>query len=196
MVTTMEDYAIILDYLPLGYLKEGASSFKKKPIAQAIGIEEFTLLELTPKDNVDLDIHEKVYIGAGKREKIARVNRRLKYDKLTATAKIELNYVVEEIIKENENKFVQFFNEAGPISTRLHQIELLPGIGKKHMWDILNARKEKEFENFQDIKQRVPMLADPVKLISKRILMELEGNSDRKGKRKYILFTRPPKKRV
>ena len=66
----MEDYAIILDYLPLGYLKEGASSFKKKPIAQAIGIEEFTLLELTPKDNVDLDIHEKVYIGAGKREKI------------------------------------------------------------------------------------------------------------------------------
>lgn len=192
----MEDYAIILDYLPLGYLKEGASSFKKKPIAQAIGLEEFTLLELTPKDNVDLDIHEKVYIGAGKREKIARVNRRLKYDKLTATAKIELNYVVEEIIKENENKFVQFFNEAGPISTRLHQIELLPGIGKKHMWDILNARKEKEFENFQDIKQRVPMLADPVKLISKRILMELEGNSDRKGKRKYILFTRPPKKRV
>lgn len=192
----MEDYAIILDYLPLGYLKEGASSFKKKPIAQAIGLEEFTLLELTPKDNVDLDIHEKVYIGAGKREKIARVNRRLKYDKLTATAKIELNYVVEEIIKENENKFVQFFNESGPISTRLHQIELLPGIGKKHMWDILNARKEKEFENFQDIKQRVPMLADPVKLISKRILMELEGNSDRKGKRKYILFTRPPKKRV
>jgi len=192
----MEDYAIILDYLPLGYLKEGASSFKKKPVAQAIGIEEFTLLELTPKEKVDLDIHEKVYIGAGKREKIARVNRRLKYDKLTATAKIELNYVVEEIIKENEEKFVQFFNEAGPISTRLHQIELLPGIGKKHMWDILNARKEKEFENFQDIKQRVPMLADPVKLISKRILMELEGNSDRKGKRKYILFTRPPKKRV
>lgn len=192
----MEDYAIILDYLPLGYLKEGASSFKKKPVAQAIGIEEFTLLELTPKEKVDLDIHEKVYIGAGKREKIARVNRRLKYDKLTATAKIELNYVIEEIIKENEEKFVQFFNEAGPISTRLHQIELLPGIGKKHMWDILNARKEKEFENFQDIKQRVPMLADPVKLISKRILMELEGSSDRKGKRKYILFTRPPKKRV
>ncbi|HTX61268.1 MAG TPA: DUF655 domain-containing protein, partial [Methanobacterium sp.] len=132
----MEDYAIILDYLPLGYVKEDATSFKKKPVAQAIGIEEFTLLELTPKEKINLDIHEKVYIGAGKREKIARVNRRLKYDKLTSTAKLELNYVVEEIIKENEAKFVKFFNEAGPISTRLHQIELLPGIGKKHMWDI------------------------------------------------------------
>lgn len=192
----MEDYAIILDFLPLGYLKEDVPSFKKKPVAQAIGIEEFTLLELTPKEKVNLDIHEKVYIGAGKRDKIARVNRRLKYDKLTATAKLELNYVIEEIIKENEVKFVQFFNEAGSISTRLHQIELLPGIGKKHMWDILNARKEKEFDSYQDIKKRVPMLADPVKLISKRILMELEGNSDRKGKRKYILFTRPPKKKV
>jgi putative nucleotide binding protein len=192
----MEDYAIILDYLPLGYVKEDAPSFKKKPVAQAIGIEEFTLLELTPKENINLDIHEKVYIGAGKREKIARVNRRLKYEKLTATAKLELNYVIEEIIKEKEDKFVRFFNEAGPISTRLHQIELLPGIGKKHMWDILKVRKEKEFDSYQDIKERVPMLADPVKLLSKRILMELEGSTDRKGKRKYILFTRPPKKKI
>ncbi|MEN6592072.1 MAG: DUF655 domain-containing protein [Methanobacterium sp.] len=192
----MEDYAIILDYLPIGYVKEDVPSFKKKPVAQAIGIEEFTLLELIPKENVNLDIHEKVYIGAGKREKIARVNRRLKYDKLTATAKLELNYVIEEIIKEHEDRFVRFFNEAGPISTRLHQIELLPGIGKKHMWDILNARKQKEFESYQDIKERVPMLADPVKLISKRILLELEGSSDRKGKRKYTIFTRPPKKKV
>jgi putative nucleotide binding protein len=192
----MEDYAIILDYLPLGYVKEDAPSFKKKPVAQAIGIEEFTLLELTPKEKINLDIHEKVYIGAGKREKIARVNRRLKYEKLTATAKLELNYVIEEIIKEKEDKFVRFFNEAGPISTRLHQIELLPGIGKKHMWDILKARKEKEFDSYHDIKERVPMLADPVKLLSKRILMELEGSTDRKGKRKYILFTRPPKKKI
>lgn len=192
----MEDYAIILDYLPIGYVKEDVPSFKKKPVAQAIGIEEFTLLELIPKENVNLDIHEKVYIGAGKREKISRVNRRLKYDKLTATAKLELNYVIEEIIKEHEDRFVRFFNEAGPISTRLHQIELLPGIGKKHMWDILNARKQKEFESYQDIKERVPMLADPVKLISKRILLELEGSSDRKGKRKYTIFTRPPKKKV
>ncbi len=192
----MEDYAIILDYLPLGYVKEDAPSFKKKPVAQAIGIEEFTLLELTPKENINLDIHEKVYIGAGKREKIARVNRRLKYEKLTATAKLELNYVIEEIIKEKEDKFVRFFNDAGPISTRLHQIELLPGIGKKHMWDILKVRKVKEFDSYQDIKERVPMLADPVKLLSKRILMELEGSTDRKGKRKYILFTRPPKKKT
>ena len=80
-------------------LKRDISSYKRKPVAQAIGTEEFTLLELTPKEKVNLDIHEKVYIGAGKRDKIARVNRRLPFNKMTSTAKIELNYVIEEIIK-------------------------------------------------------------------------------------------------
>ncbi|MBI5679548.1 MAG: DUF655 domain-containing protein [Methanobacterium sp.] len=191
----MEDYAIILDYLPLGYIKEGMPSYKRKPVAQAVGKEEFTLLELIPKEDVSLEIHQKVYIGSGKRDEIARVNRRLNYDDLTATAKIELNYVIEEIIKAKEDKFVEFFNDAGPISTRLHQLELLPGIGKKHMWDIIKVRKEKAFDSFDDIKQRVPMLADPVKLISKRILLELEITGDKTGKRKYVLFTRPPTKK-
>jgi putative nucleotide binding protein len=63
------------------------------------------------------------------------------------------------------------------------------------MWDIIKARKEKPFESFDDIKKRVPMLSDPVKLISKRILLELEATGDKKGKRKYVLFTRPPTKR-
>ena len=190
----MEDYAIILDYLPLGYVREGSTSYKRKPVAQAIGTEEFTLLELTPKENVTLDIHEKVYIGSGKRDKISRVNRRLPYDKMTSTARVELDYVIEEIIKDKEDKFVHFFNEAGPISTRLHQIELLPGIGKKHMWDIIQTRKEAPFKDFADIKKRVPMLSNPIKLISKRIHLELEAAEDRKGKKKYILFTRPPKR--
>jgi putative nucleotide binding protein len=115
------------------------------------------------------------------------------YDKLTTTARVELDYVIEEIIKENEDKFIKFFNDAGPISTRLHQLELLPGIGKKHMWDIINARKEAEFTSFEDIKNRVSMLAEPVKLIAKRVHQELEAGEERKGKMKYILFTRPPK---
>jgi putative nucleotide binding protein len=190
----MEDYAIILDFLPLGYVDEGTTTYKRKPVAQAIGTEEFTLLELTPKENVALNILQKVYIGAGKRDEISRVNRRIPYEKLTSTAKIELNYIIEEIVREKEDKFVYFFNESGPISLRLHQIELLPGIGKKHMADILKARKEGHFKSFDDVKKRVPMLSDPVKLISKRIVMELESH-EAKGKRKYTIFTRPPKRK-
>jgi len=190
----MEDYAIILDFLPLGYVDEGTTTYKRKPVAQAIGTEEFTLLELSPKDGIAHNILQKMYIGAGKRDEISRVNRRIPYEKLTSTAKIELSYIREEIVKEKEDKFVHFFNESGPISLRLHQIELLPGIGKKHMADILEARKKGPFKSFDDIKKRVPMISDPMKLISKRIVMELESH-EAKGKRKYVIFTRPPKRK-
>ena len=68
-----EEYAVILDYLSRGYVKSDMSKFGGKAIAQAIGTEQFTLLELAPKTGVDLDIQDTVYIGKGKRDKIYRV---------------------------------------------------------------------------------------------------------------------------
>ena len=50
------------------------------------------------------------------------------------------------------------------------------------MWEILEARKEKEFTSFEDIKKRVKLIPDPERLIVKRILAEL-NNED-----KYKLF--------
>ena len=58
----------------------------------------------------------------------------------------------------------------------MHQIELLPGIGKRHMWEIINAREEKPFESFEDIKKRVKLIPDPEKLVIRRIIQEMEGS--------------------
>lgn len=185
---------MILDYLPLGYIKEGMSTFKRKPIAQAIGTENFTLLELTPKDEVDIEIHENVYIGTGKRDKINRVKGKLDFENLTATSRVELDHVIEEIILAHEDKFVEFFNESDSLNTRLHKLELLPGIGKKHMWGILEARKEKPFESFEDIKQRVPLLSDPVNILVKKVKQELDTTKEKRGKNKYRIFTHVPRK--
>jgi putative nucleotide binding protein len=52
---------------------------------------------------------------------------------------------------------------------------LLPGLGKKHMWEIVEQRKDKDFESFADIKKRVKLMPDPKKAIIKRILDELNG---------------------
>ena len=191
----MEDNAVILDYLPLGYVKEDMSTFKRKPIAQAIGTENFTLLELTPKDNVDIEIHEDVYIGAGKRDKINRVKGKLDFENLTATSRVELDHVIEEIILAHEDKFVEFFNESESLNTRLHKLELLPGIGKKHMWGILEARKEKPFESFEDINKRVPLLSDPVNILVKKVRQELDTTKEKRGKNKYRVFTHVPRSR-
>jgi putative nucleotide binding protein len=164
-----EERAIILDFLPYGYPLD----WKMIPIAQALGVSHFTLLQLVPRKGVNLQLREEVYIGDGKRDKIYYILGRLPKDKLTETAKLQLQEVVSEIVSKNEKKFVDFFNNAQPINTRQHQLELLPGFGAKHTKAILNAREEKKFESFEDIKKRIPNIPDPKKAIEKRIIKEL-----------------------
>ncbi len=164
-----EEYAVILDYLPNGYPLEK----KMMPIAQAIGKRNLVLLELVPRRGVSLEAGEEVYIGEGKRDKVYYILGRLQKEKLTESAKNQLQEFVDKIVKEQEKEFVEFFNKSEAINKRLHQIELLPGFGKKHMQEILKQRKEKEFESFEDMKQRIQNLPDPEKAIQKRILSEL-----------------------
>ncbi|MBW2983897.1 DUF655 domain-containing protein [Candidatus Woesearchaeota archaeon] len=182
MERTKEETVVVLDFLPNGYPFDTRPIYQKTAIAQAIGKEHFVLLELAPKKDIHLQPYEEVYIGEGKRDKVHHIVGKLPIDKLTATAKSELEYVIKDIVNKDEKRFVDFFNKAQPLSTRMHQIELLPGVGKKHMWQIIDARKEKQFESFKDIKKRVKLMPDPEKAIIRRILLELQG------KEKHRLF--------
>ena len=164
-----EEYAIVLEYLPNGYPLER----KMMPIAQAIGEINLTLLELVPRRGVSLEIGEKVYIGEGKRDKIYYILGRLHKEKLTESAKAQLQEFIRKVVKEREQRFVDFFNKSEAINKRIHQIGLLPGFGKKHMQEILKQRKEKPFSNLEEIKARIANLPDPEKAIEKRIIQEL-----------------------
>lgn len=168
-----EEKGIVLDFLPNGYPFDTRPMHRKTPIVQALGKEHFVLLELVPKKGVFLQPNEEVYVGEGKREKIHHIIGKIPAEKLTETAKSALLSVVTELVEKDSKKFIDFFNKAGPINTRRHQMELLPGIGKKHMWEILEQRKEKEFESFDDIKKRVKLMPDPKRSVIKRILNEI-----------------------
>ncbi len=175
-----EEYAYVLDYLPEGFTDLRTGRRTGKPVAQVIGEKAFTLLEVAPK--TDLMLYERIFVGKGPRDKVLMINRKISYDELTATAKAELPYVVEEIVKNNEERFVKFFTLAPPVTNRLHSLELLPGIGKKHMWEILEERKKEPFKSFEELKERVKGLPDPSKMISKRVVEEIMG------KDRYRLF--------
>lgn len=191
----MEENAIIIDYLPAGYAEDKRPPHKREPIATAVGDRFFSLMELIPKKDVSMSLGERVYIGRGEREKIEYIKRRLHFNELTPAAKSELQNVIEKIVSENESKFVEFFNTSQPLTTRLHQLELLPGIGNKLMWEIIEERKKKPFESFADIVARVKAVVDPKKIIVKRVLLEIESEEQVAGKAKYRLFTSaPPKK--
>jgi len=168
-----EEYAIVLDFLPNGYPFDSRPMHMKTPIAQAIGKEHFILLELVPKKGQFLQPYQEVYMGSGKRDHIHHIIGKIQIDRLTQTAIMELEVVVKSIVEKTQKRFVDFFNNAGPINTRRHQLELLPGIGKKHMWEILEKRKEKLFESLEDIKSRVKLMPNPESTIIKRIIAEL-----------------------
>jgi len=174
--TVREETAIVLDFLQNGYPSDPRPMHQKTPIVQAIGKDHFSLLELVPKKGVFLQPYKEVYIGEGKRDEIHHISGKLTLDKLTSSARAELEFVIKDLVEKNSKRFIEFFNKAQPLTTRMHQLELLPGLGKKHMWEILEARKEKPFESFEDLKARVKLMPDPEKAIIKRILLELEGN--------------------
>ncbi len=185
-----EDRGIVLDFLPQGHPNDPRPIHLREPIAQILGDTFFTLLEVVPLRGVVFTPHERVFIGKGERDKVERIKRRIGYEELTAAAKSELPVAIERLIDESSERFIEFFNRAAPLTVRFHQLELIPGIGKKLMWAILEERKKGPFVDFEDIKRRVRGLTNPKSLIAKRVVKELEG-ADR-----YRIFVRPPAKRA
>lgn len=178
-----EEYGYVLDFLPRGKAGSGGK-YIAEPIVQIVGEDFFTLLEAVIRPGLTVNLYEKIYIGKEKRDKISHIIGRILFDKLTPTAKAELPYAVEEIVKKHEAKFVEeFFNKAQPITPRMHTFELLPGIGKKYMWQIVNEREKKPFENFNDIQSRTGV-PDVSKVVIRRVLDELMTDQ------KYRVFTR------
>ncbi|MEM3056603.1 MAG: DUF655 domain-containing protein, partial [Candidatus Bathyarchaeia archaeon] len=85
--------------------------------------------------------------------------------------------------RSQEKRFIDFFNTSQPITPRMHSMELIPGIGKKLMWQILEQREKEPFKSFEDLQKRIN-LPDPARLIARRILEELSKEE------KYLIFTR------
>ena len=178
----MEDYTYILDYLPQG--RPDSRRIHREPLAYALGETEFKLFELIPKPNVTLTLEDRVYIGKDltKRDQILHVKRRIRYDELTVTGQTELPFVLQRIVEKNEERFIRFFNDAQAITTRFHMLELLPGLGKKTMWTIVEERKKGPFTSFKTFEERTG-IHHPEKLLVKRIEQELAEPEE-----KYLIF--------
>ncbi len=179
-----EERAYVLDFLPhgRGITRPG---YRAGAVVQVVGEDFFTLLEAIVKEGLLLKPHDRVYVGKERREKITYIVGRVGYEELTANAKMELPNAIEKIILIRERWFVNFFNTAQAVTPRMHAMELIPGIGKKYMWQIINEREKRPFQSLEDLQKRTN-IPDPAKLITKRVVEELAGDS------KYRLFTRAP----
>lgn len=169
-----EEYAFVIDFISHG--NSIVIKGREGNIVLSIGEERLTLLEMLAADEAVFEVGERVNIGKEGRQKIISVLGRLSYDDLTSDAQNDLPAVVEKIVTVNEQRFVEYFNKLQPVTPRLHALELIPGIGKTLMLQILNEREKKPFESFEDIRKRVG-IREPAKLLGKRIIEEISGGS-------------------
>jgi len=170
-----EEYATVLDVI-----MNTSNNFNSQNLIQAIGNKTYVLLELVVKEGITIKVGDKVYIGEGKREQIQFIKRAIFPDKLTPGAKSELFYIIQDIVDEREEEYVNFFNIAGPITIRKHAFEMIPGLGKKYLNNLLEEREKGPFKSFKEIGERCPYLSDPNKALSQRILDEIENKTDLK----------------
>ena len=179
-----EEYAYVLDDLPHGRPLAPRTQYHGRPVIQMVGETYFTLLEAVPRADASFNIGERIYVGKKGRTKIEHILGRIAYGELTSAAKAELQAAVETIIRANPGPFIKFFNVSQPVTPRMHSMELIPGIGKRLMWQILDRRERVPFDSFEDIQKSVN-ITDPVRLLARRVLKELSEDE------KYMLFTRP-----
>jgi Predicted RNA-binding protein len=183
-----EEWVWVLDYLPYGRETDKRPVYQKKPLIHALGDNKLILMELIPIEGKIPPIHIKTHIGTRDEEYVERVKSRIAYDDLSHGAVMELPPVLEDYIMANEDRFIQFFSKAEPLSMRQNSLELLPGVGKKLMLDVLEESKKGPFADFADLKTRVPALHNPEKLLVQRIIEEMKGGQ------KYYLFAAQPSK--
>ncbi len=176
-----EESIIVLDFLPRGRSDDERPQYQKEPLVLGVDTETFVLYELTLEEEESKSIGDEVKITRDN-ESVRSVSR-IKYDKLSRGAMSELEHVIREVIAEEEDRFVEVYNSAGPISLRLHQLNLLPGIGDKLRDTILEERDREPFQSLTEIESRISGLHDPVEILVERILEEIRDDDV-----KYKLF--------
>jgi putative nucleotide binding protein len=173
---------VVLDFLAHGRTEDDRPQYQKEPLAYVIDTANFQLYELVMDPDTDISIGDSFPLDD--MDDIVRQNR-IEYDDLPSGASSELDYAIEEIVEADEGRFVDYYNDAQPITLRLHQLNLLPGIGEKLRNDILDERKRKPFESFEELGERIDGLHNPKEVLVERILEELKEDE-----LKYQLFVR------
>ena len=168
-----EEYAYVLDYKSRA--KSTTVRGRTGVIVIALGEERLTLLEILGIENSTFDIGERIYIGKEGRTKVQSVLGKMDYDKTPEPIKNEIPKVVESIVTTNEKKFVDYINNAQPLTPRVHALELIPGIGKTYMNVIIKERENEKFQSYHDIEERAG-LKEPIKHLTERIVEEISGD--------------------
>ena len=169
-----EEYAYVLDFCSMA--KSKTVRGRDGIIITALGEERLTLLEILGGEDSIFEIGEKIYIGKEGRTKVQSVLGKLDYKQISGSSQSEIDNVVKTIVTNNEERFVDYINNAQPLTPRKHSLELIPGIGKTYLKLIIEQITKQKFLNYKDMEERAG-LKEPVNHLSKRIIEEISGET-------------------
>jgi len=169
-----EEHAYVLDFVERG--KSATVRGREGIIIVGLGEDRLTLLEILGVPDSTFEVGERIFIGKEGRTKVLSVLGKMDYSRISTSAQSEMPSVVEKIISQNEKRFIQYLNNAQPLTPRIHALELIPGIGKTYMKVMLDEREKTPFTDFNDLQNRVG-LKEPIKQLTKRIVEEITGET-------------------
>ena len=169
-----EEHAYVLDFVERG--RSTTVRGREGIIIVGLGEDRLTLLEILGVPDSTFEVGERIFIGKEGRTKVLSVLGKMDYNRISTSSQSEMPSVVEKIISQNEKRFIQYLNNAQPLTPRIHALELIPGIGKTYMKVMLDEREKTPFTDFNDLQNRVG-LKEPIKQLTKRILEEITGET-------------------
>ena len=137
------------------------------------------VIRLRPKPNSGLQaVGARIFMGIdhSKREVVQDILGVARIRDLSNGASIELPIVIQQIIEDSPDVFVQqFFNRAGNLSLKMHAFELLSGVGSKKALEMVASRGRVGWESFAQLNEDCGINA--AELLAKRFVSEIEDRS-------------------
>lgn len=171
----------IIDFYPQGKSLSRKRSNDYNPLAVIVTANYFEFYDVILSFGSEFSTREQLIIKSN--DKKIRNLSKVNFGQLSSSALDILPSVIKNIVVAFETRYIKFLNQAHPLTTQMHQLRLLPGVGQKRMWVILEARKKAPFKSFNDFSERTG-ISDPISLFSGRILSEIDTSP------KYCLFTK------
>ncbi|MBS71322.1 MAG: hypothetical protein CMO20_00015 [Thermoplasmata archaeon] len=120
----------------------------------------------------NLEVGQKLTMPEDESSEIAIVLGRSRYRELSNSAQFALTDVVKQILSDNPDPSLTFYNRAGPVSLKFHAFQLLPGVGQKKVKQMLDKRTSIGWLSFEEIDESCSI--DSLQLIAERLVEELE----------------------
>ncbi|MFX0122332.1 MAG: DUF655 domain-containing protein [Candidatus Hodarchaeota archaeon] len=173
--------SFVIDFYPQGKSLSHRRSEDYNPLAVVVTAEKFQFYDVILSTGSNFSVGEDLLLTPRNRNILRLIQ--IPYNRLSSSALNNLPIVIKKIVITFESRYVDFLNQAHPLTSQMHQLQLLPGIGQKRLWSILEARKANIFSSYADFSKRTN-ISDPMSIFTNRILLELENSP------KYCLFTK------